>query len=59
VLPNTALDRVGTRLHIRGLIEDRSQLRPGETPQVEMVLDQARGVVRAPFIGRQIELRVQ
>ena len=59
VIRITAVDQSGAQLHLRGLIEDRSQLHPGEPPQVEMVLDRARGVVRAPFVGRQVELRLQ
>jgi len=48
----------GSRVRLRGLIEDRSQLRRGESPQVEIVLDKGRGVVYAPFLGRQVALPV-
>jgi hypothetical protein len=48
----------GARVRLRGLIEDRSQLRPGESPQVEIIVDQARGLVLAPFLGRQVALRL-
>jgi hypothetical protein len=48
----------GARVRLRGLIEDRSQLRPGESPQVEIIVDKARGLVLAPFLGRQVELRL-
>jgi hypothetical protein len=41
------------------MIEDRSQLRSGEKPQVEILLDQVRGVVHAPFVGRQVELKLR
>ena len=44
----------GNRL--RGEIEDRSQLRRGESPHVEIVVDRRRGVVQAPFLGRQVDL---
>jgi hypothetical protein len=46
----------GARLSVRGLIEDRSGLHAGESPQVELLIDRARGVVQAPFGGRRVEL---
>ena len=48
----------GARVRLRGLIEDRSQLRPGESPQVEIIVDKARGLVLAPFLGRPVVLRL-
>ena len=48
----------GERLRLQGVIEDRSQLRPGESPQVEIVVDQKRGLLYAPFLGRQLELKL-
>lgn len=48
----------GQRVKVRGLIEDRSQLRRGESPNVEVVIDQKRGLVQAPFLGRQNELQL-
>lgn len=43
-------------IRLRGEIEDRSQLRRGESPHVEIVVDRSRGVVQAPFLGRQVDL---
>jgi hypothetical protein len=43
-------------IRLRGEIEDRSQLRRGESPHVEIVVDRDRGVVQAPFLGRQVDL---
>jgi len=43
-------------IRLRGEIEDRSQLRRGESPHVEIVVDRSRGVVEAPFLGRQVDL---
>jgi hypothetical protein len=43
-------------IRLRGEIEDRSQLRRGESPHVEIVVDKDRGVVHAPFLGRQVDL---
>ncbi len=48
----------GGRVHLRGLIQDRSQLRPGESPRVEIIVDRARGLVQAPFLGRAVVLRL-
>ncbi|HET8628481.1 MAG TPA: twin-arginine translocation signal domain-containing protein [Thermomicrobiales bacterium] len=48
----------GGALRLLGLIEDRSQLRPGESPRVELLVDRARGVVQAPFAGRPLAHRL-
>ena len=45
----TGVDDRGSQLTVRGFIEDRSQLQPGENHQVELVIDRARGLVQAPF----------
>ena len=58
VIRIVAANAEGARVRLRGLIEDRSQLRPGESPQVEITVDKARGLVQAPFLGRQVELRL-
>jgi hypothetical protein len=52
----TAVDVRGSELTVRGVIEDRSQLQPGESHQVEMVIDRARRVLLAPFSGRTVTL---
>ena len=54
----SGVTREGSRVRMHGLIEDRSQLRPGESPQVEIVVDQPRGIVRAPFLGREVVLQL-
>jgi hypothetical protein len=56
VIRVTGVDRHAAQLSLRGIIEDRSQLQPGESPQVELVVDRERGVVRAPFVGRPVSL---
>ena len=58
VIRVTGINAQGERLRLRGVIEDRSQLRPGESPQVEIVLDRKRRRVQAPFLGRQLELKL-
>jgi hypothetical protein len=50
------VDQQGSQLSVRGVVEDRSQLQPGESPQVELVIDRARGVVQASFVGRPVTL---
>jgi hypothetical protein len=52
----TGVDDQGSQLTVRGLIEDRSQLQPGENHQVELVIDRARGVLQAPFGSRSVVL---
>ena len=52
----TGVDDRGSQLTVRGLIEDRSQLQPGESHQVEVVIDRARGLVQAPFGSRAVLL---
>ena len=52
----TGVDDRGSQLTVRGLIEDRSQLQPGENHQVELVIDRARGLVQAPFGIRAVVL---
>ena len=54
----SGVTREGALVRLRGLIEDRSQLRPGESPQVEILVDQPQGIVRAPFLGREVVLRL-
>lgn len=46
------------RLRLRGQIDDRSQLRRGESPNVEITIDRKRGLVQAPFVGRNVEHRL-
>jgi len=58
VIRVTAVEAQGQRLRLSGLIEDRSQLRRGESPKVEILVDHKRGVVHAPFLGHQIELKL-
>jgi hypothetical protein len=50
------IDKQDSLLAMRGIIEDRSQLQPGESPEVELVVDQRLGVVQAPFVGRMVSL---
>jgi hypothetical protein len=56
VIRVTSIDCLAGRLRLHGVIEDPSQLRPGDKPRVDMVLDPARGVLWAPFVSRDVEL---
>jgi hypothetical protein len=53
-----AVEKQGSILNLRGVVEDRSQLQPGESPQIELVVDRERGVVNAPFVGRPVTLKL-
>ena len=48
----------GDKLAVHGIVEDRSQLQPGESPQVELLIDRRRGVVHAPFADRSVTLSI-
>jgi hypothetical protein len=48
----------GQQVRLRGVIEDRSQLGRGESASVEVLVDRERGIVWAPFLGRQSELQL-
>lgn len=52
----TDASRQGSRLLLQGMVEDRSQLRPGESSVVRMVVDLAARTVRAPLAGREVLL---
>jgi hypothetical protein len=50
----TGVREQDTQLTISGRIDDRSQLRPGENHEIELVIDRASGVLQAPFAGRSV-----
>ena len=50
------VDQLGSTLNVHGIIEDRSQVQPGESSHVELVIDRSRGTVQAPFIGKTVTL---
>jgi hypothetical protein len=58
VIKVTQVRATGAQFEVRGVIEDRAQLQPGESPQVQLTLDRARGVLLAPFGGRMVSLTV-
>jgi len=52
------VDRQDGQLAVRGVVEDRSQLQPGENAQVEILIDRQKGLVQAPFAGRTVTLNM-
>jgi hypothetical protein len=54
----TQVQEQGSRLMLHGLVQDRSQLQPGESPEVTILVDRARGVLQAPFGRETVELRL-
>jgi hypothetical protein len=55
----TSVQPVGNALRVRGLVTDGSRLLPGESQSVEILVDRARGTVRAPFSGSTVTLNLQ
>ena len=58
IIKVTQLDVKGPLLTVSGVIEDRSQLMAGESPQVELLIDRARGIALAPFGKRVVTLNL-
>jgi len=54
----TKVDVDGKRVRLGGVVEDRSQLLRGESPNVEIVVDRGRKIVLVPFVGRPSELSI-
>jgi hypothetical protein len=50
------IDSNASQLRVRGVIEDRSQLQPGESSRVELLVDRTQRTVTAPFVGRTVTL---
>ncbi len=55
----TAAAQEGGLLRLTGLVDDRSQLQPGEAPGLEIVIDRGRGIVTAPLAGQQVTLKLE
>jgi len=54
----TSVAQEGVSVRLAGVIDDRSQLTQGENAQVEILIDRALGVVKAPLAGRQVTLKL-
>lgn len=48
----------GSTLQVKGTIADHSQLRAGESPTFNMLIDQGAGVGHAWFFGKEVLLRL-
>jgi hypothetical protein len=46
-------------LHVKGMVDDRSQLQPGERPEFEMQLDPGQGVIKTHFFGKENMLYIE
>jgi hypothetical protein len=58
VIKVTNIDSSASELKVSGIVEDRSQLQPGESAHVDLRIDRARGVVVAPFGGQLVTLSI-
>ena len=58
VIKVTQVQATGAQLEVGGVIEDRAQLQPGESAQVQLTINRVRGVLLAPFGGRIVTLAV-
>ncbi len=54
----TGAHQEGATTRLTGVIDDRSSLSRGESEQVEILVDRARGVVRVPLAGSQVTLNL-
>jgi len=50
------VEQLGATLHVTSIVDDRSQLRPGEGPTMEISIDRQRGIVSAGFLGSPTQL---
>jgi hypothetical protein len=58
IITVTHVEERGSLLTVRGIVEDRSQLQPGENPEVNVVIDRSHGTVQAPFGRESVVLRL-
>ena len=58
IMAITQVEERGSQLVLRGLVQDRSQLQPGESAEVELVVDRARQTSQAPFGRESVVLRL-
>jgi|SRR5713226_3464163 len=55
----TAATRQGGRVRLTGVVDDRSQLQPGESPILEILIDRKLGTVMAPLAGHMVTLNIE
>jgi hypothetical protein len=56
ILRVTKIQKRGQQLKLNAVVDDRSQLRPGEDPYVDIEIDFARSVMRYPLGGHVVHL---
>jgi hypothetical protein len=54
----TATERAGL-VQLTGVVDDRSQLQPGEAPAFHITLDRARGILTMPLAGHSVTLKLE
>ena len=54
----TGVDASGDRLRIAGVVSDRSQLMPSESPAVSIVIDRMAGIATARLRGNDVTLQL-
>ncbi len=55
----TEVRKLGTTLHLSGVVADRSQLQRGESPTAHIRIDPSLGTAWADFRGSEISLRLE
>jgi hypothetical protein len=58
IMAITRVEERGPQLVLSGLVQDRSQLQPGESPEVELIIDRVQKTVQAPFGRESVLLRL-
>lgn len=54
----TATEHAGM-VRLTGVVDDRSQLQPGEAPMFQIVVDRVQGLVTMPLAGHNVTLKLQ
>ncbi len=55
----TAASQDGGLVHLTGVVDDRSQLQPGELPTFQITIDRERGIVTTPLAGHNVTLQLE
>ncbi len=55
----TSVKQQGSIYHIKGVIDDRAQLQPGESASIELTIDASSRTAQTDFFGDTIQLQVQ
>ena len=55
----TEVEDSGSVLRLRGVVDDRSQLRRGENPNVDITVDSGRGAASSSFMNSEVSLKLE